>query len=203
MAEVYRINGETLTVLSDLVRSLSGSTDSLSPGDMATALDEAWNETQNCLSALEEKGVDISSYTGIADLPGLIGAISGGDIETFTMTLAGSIDQWNAEYGEKGYDTVMVVLQDDIIEAGKYGRILAFSTRVDETWYYCDFMLTNDDATSVSARTGISTVGNTNADKTAILTKYNHLECYATDSGSHGLTIGCTYKFFLFARGII
>ena len=73
----YHIDGNTLTAIADAIRNISGSSDGMTTDEMITSCDDTSSAIQEIVSILAEKGADVSSYSGIADLPGIIAAMSG------------------------------------------------------------------------------------------------------------------------------
>lgn len=79
MADTYRIRGETMTGLANVIRALSGETGAKSPNEMGATLQNAYNFMMQSYQALADKGVDTTGVSpSMANLPGLIAGLSGG-----------------------------------------------------------------------------------------------------------------------------
>ena len=74
----YFIDSETLEGIAGLTRELTGMNDTMSTGTMQELLGMSNTAVMEALAVLAEKGADVSSYSGIADLPRIIAAMSGG-----------------------------------------------------------------------------------------------------------------------------
>lgn len=95
MADTYRIRGETMTGLANVIRALSGETGAKSPNAMGATLQNAYNFMMQSYQALADKGVDPTGVSpSMANLPGLIAGLSGGgggSVEPFTKIISGTI----------------------------------------------------------------------------------------------------------------
>lgn len=92
----YFIDSETLEGIAGLTRELTGMNDTMSTGTMQELLGMSNTAVMEALAVLAEKGADVSSYNGIADLPGIIAAISGGGakVATGTFTVTDTSEMW-------------------------------------------------------------------------------------------------------------
>lgn len=87
----YIIDGTLLTNIADAVRSVDGSSSTLTPEQMATRLNAVKSSIDAALSALTAKEVEVPSGSTVHGLADLIAAVkTGSEIYTGTFTGTGS-----------------------------------------------------------------------------------------------------------------
>ena len=74
----YIIDSTLLTNIADAVRSVDGSTSTLTPQQMATRLNAVKSSIDSALSALTTKGIEVPSDSTIHGLAELIASIEAG-----------------------------------------------------------------------------------------------------------------------------
>ena len=87
----YIIDGTLLTNIADAVRSVDGSTSTLTPAQMETRLNAVKSSIDSALSALTAKEVEVPSGSTVHGLADLIAAVkTGSEIYTGTFTATNS-----------------------------------------------------------------------------------------------------------------
>lgn len=76
----YFIEDTTLESMADTIRSLTGSTAPLTPSEMTAGVQEAKEDVDSAMDALETLGVEVPEGSDVGDLAGLVGEVEvGGD----------------------------------------------------------------------------------------------------------------------------
>lgn len=118
----YIINGTLLTNIADAVRSVDGSTSTLTPQQMTTRLNAVKSSIDSALSALTAKEVEVPSGSTIHGLAELIASIQAGgrgvEVETGSFTLSSDIKIYNTDgysivHGLSNYPDIFILLKDD------------------------------------------------------------------------------------------
>lgn len=86
----YFIEDTTLKSMADTIRSLMGSTAPLTPSEMTAGVQEAKEDVDSAMDALETLGVEVPEGSDIGDLAGLVSEVEvgggGGSVETAALT---------------------------------------------------------------------------------------------------------------------
>lgn len=92
----YFIEDTTLTAMADTIRSLTGSTAPLTPSEMTAGVQEAKEDVDSAMDALETLGVEVPEGSDVGDLAGLVGEVEvgGGGAELARSIVDGTITEY-------------------------------------------------------------------------------------------------------------
>lgn len=136
----YIINGTLLTNIADAVRSVDGSTSTLTPAQMTTRLNAVKSSIDSALSALTSKEIEVpsgSTIHGLAELIASIKAGGSGDIRIEQGSVTFAEEQNGYTFVEDSPDIFIVYIEDDsepVYSSSKYIWMMVQDTRLFE--YY-------------------------------------------------------------------